>query len=43
VFVGSAFSLVGFVAALLVALCILVSGERPAVRGRVGSDAPPTE
>lgn len=43
VFVGSAVSLVGFVAAMLIALWILVSGERSAGRGRVGRPAPPTE
>lgn len=43
VFVGSAFSLVGFVAAMLIALWILVSGERSAGRGKVGRHAPPTE
>jgi exosortase/archaeosortase family protein len=43
VFVGSAFSLIGFVAAMLVALWILVSGERSAGRGKVGRHAPPTD
>jgi exosortase/archaeosortase family protein len=35
-FVGSAFSLIGFVAAMLVALWVLVRGERSDQRGKVG-------
>ena len=44
-FVGSAFSLIGFVVAMLVALWILVRGQRStsAGRGRVGDDPPPTD
>lgn len=44
-FVGSAFSLLGFVAAMLVALWILVRGQRSAGRGRVGDreDPPATD
>ena len=44
-FVGSAFSLVGFVAAMLVALWILVRGQRSSSsgRGRVGGDPPATD
>jgi hypothetical protein len=44
-FVGSAFSLLGFVAAMLAALWILVRGQRSSSsgRGRVRHDPPATD